>query len=263
MANRGLAPGGWRDTLPFACSNCLARLSENGRLISSRGYCWHHNPTECGIETTGVVVLLNGVRRMRRSLLTLALCCSLSQAALAQEQDHAPWLNAFGRFWGIGYSAGYHAQTNSRLGFHHYSPDHNVVPQPPRGLHANPNLYAGGAHPAAAYYPPSMATNYGPTPAPQPMSTQSQNLVPPPPQSRPVDPPPNWLKQYIKPNGEKSSGEAENVRADELLNDNSPSDRKGVMLAPSPDDSTTGISITPVQPTIQIGGRPVISVLQQ
>ena len=203
---------------------------------------------------------------MRRSLLTLApfslaMCCCFSPAAMAQEQDHAPYLNAFGRFWGIGYSAGYHAQTNSRLGFHHYSPDHNVVPQPPRGLHANANMYGGAANHSMVHYPQSMAAPYyGPTPAPQPMSMQnsipSQNIVPAPP--KPVDPPPNWLKQYIKPNGD-----SEKSGNDDLLNDNSPSDRKGVMLAPSPEDSTTGISITPAQPPIQIGGRPVISVLQQ
>lgn len=197
---------------------------------------------------------------MRRTLMTLALCCSLTQVVAAQEQEHAPWLNAFGRFWGIGYSAGYHAHTNSRLGLHHYSPGHNVVPQPPRGQHANPNLYSGQSHAQLQYGNPMSGAMHGPsmvpTMAPALMIPQnSQNTVPPPP--KPVDPPPNWLKQYMKP------GEVEPSRADDLLNDNSPSDRKGVMLTPSLEDSTTSLSITPAQPPIQIGGRPVISVLQQ
>ncbi len=200
----------------------------------------------------------------RRTLLTLVICCSWSNAGWAQEpQSPAPWLNAFGRFWGIGYSAGYHAQNNSRLGFHHYSPDHNVVPQPPRGLHGNPNLYAGPAvhgygqgsmiHMPMSAPIPSSAPFSNPSSAP---GMQSQNLVPPPP--KPVDPPPNWLKQYIKPDGEPDK-----AGGNELLNENSPSDRRGVMLSPSPDDSTTSITITPAQPTVQIGGRPVISILQQ
>ncbi len=209
---------------------------------------------------------------MRASWLAFVLCCSLPQCLMAQhtvaqEQEHAPLLNAFGRFWGIGYSAGYHARTDSRLGLHHYSPTHNVVPQPPRGLYANPNLYAGGAIPNAMSYAHAMPMNGSinmPTPAPALVSPQNQNIVPAPP--KPVDPPPNWLKQYIKPNGEGDKN-----RSDELLNESSPSDRpndrpsdrRGVMLAPSPEDSTTSLSITPAQPTVQIGGRPVISVLQQ
>lgn len=198
---------------------------------------------------------------MRRTLLTLALCVGMSQTALAQEQDHAPWLNAFGRFWGIGYSAGYHAQTNSRLGLHHYSPGHNVVPEPPRGMHANPNLYVGQANAYSQYGAPQYGGSpfppgQSPTPAPVPASATPQNMVPPP---KPVDPPPNWLKQYMKPNVD-----AEKARQDELLNEASPSDRKGVMLAPSLEDSTTSLSITPAQPApTQIGGRPIISVLQQ
>lgn len=202
---------------------------------------------------------------MRQTLLTLALCCSFSQLASAQQQEHAPWLNAFGRFWGIGYSAGYHAQTNSRLGLNHYSPTHNVIPEPPRGLHANPNLYAGHAGGQIPYGYPQVGPGHSPTPAPTPSAIAPQNVVPAPP--KPVEPPPNWLKQYIKP-----TGDAEKSRAGESLNDVSPSDRKGVMLAPSPEDSTTGLSITPAfppemippsQPPMQIGGRPVISVMQQ
>ena len=202
---------------------------------------------------------------MRRALLTLTLTCSFSQAGWAQDQDRAPMLNAFGRFWGIGYSAGYHARTESRFGVHRYTPEQNVVPQPPRGLAAIPSMHSGHSYGSATSYgsqPAHAPMNNGyagstlsaPTPAPMPAASQSA----PAPATKPVEPPPNWLKQYIKPNGENSKSNAE-----ELLNDNSPSDRKGVMLTPSASDSTTSISITPSQPTVQIGGRPVISVLQQ
>jgi hypothetical protein len=58
-------------------------------------------------------------------------------------------------------------------------------------------------------------------------------------------------------------GDSDASKAEDLLNEQSPSDRKKVMVAPAPVDSTTSLSITPAQPPIQIGGRPVISVLQQ
>lgn len=203
---------------------------------------------------------------MRRALLTFAICCSLYAPSLAQDQDRAPMLNAFGRFWGIGYSAGYHARSESRFGFHRYVADHNVVPEPMRGPYPHPHMTNRPAYgyPSAGVnhgYAPGMS---GPTSAPPLPATQnaSQNLVPAP--TKPVDPPPNWLKQYIKPNSDSPT------TSDDLLpeSDNSPSDRRGVMLMPSPADSTTSLSITPSQitpsqPAVQIGGRPVISVLQQ
>ena len=40
----------------------------------------------------------------------------------ANEAERAPVANAIGRFWGFGYSAGYHARYESRLGWNRYVP---------------------------------------------------------------------------------------------------------------------------------------------
>ncbi len=128
------------------------------------------------------------------------LSCTLltSPSSLnAQEVDRAPWLNSFGRFWGIGWSAGYHANYESRYGFHRYTPTHNVVPSP---FHGNQNMVyganasaMGGANYSSSS--PMSQGNFVPTPAPD-LNTPANGS---PEQAETiVEPPPTWLKQYLK-----------------------------------------------------------------
>ncbi len=79
-----------------------------------------------------------------------------SQDSWDHQQSRAPFANAVGRFFGFGYSAGYHSQAESRFGWHRYVPDQNKVPEPYRGPMANT---AGYIHPGNA--PQTYGAAYG------------------------------------------------------------------------------------------------------
>jgi hypothetical protein len=201
---------------------------------------------------------------MRRCLLTISLIgssfCMLG--SVHGQEERAPMANAVGRFFGFGYSAGYHAQAESRYGFHRYTPTHNVVPQPPRGIYAAPMTPYGQPAYGAAYAQPIMAPAI-PSQMGQPIPMSSAEFVPAPSAqpAKPVEPPPGWLKQFLKDQPPAIP------ESDNLLDEESPSDRRGVSIQSRPEPGSAGLSITAVVPPpphapTQIGRRPVVSILQ-
>ena len=62
------------------------------------------------------------MRVIKLALIIAGLSSSAHTNTVASEPDRAPLANAVGRFWGFGYSAGYHARYESRFGWYRHVP---------------------------------------------------------------------------------------------------------------------------------------------
>ena len=122
---------------------------------------------------------------------------SLTGAAGAQERNW-PAMNAFGRFWGIGWSNGYHAGAYDGR-FQHVKDSH---PGNMYGSNALLYPYQPGYEPqrpitqASQGYAQPFHANIGEAQ----QSTPNQNTPTPVPAipPRPVEPPPTWLRPFLK-----------------------------------------------------------------
>ncbi len=122
-----------------------------------------------------------------------------AQSAMAQEHNH-PVLNSFGRFWGIGWSQGYHSPSaDGRFQFvknnhpaNMYASSALTYPYQP-GYESIPGQYGSmvrteQAWPQTMLMAPQGASHGAPV---------SPAMVPPP-KPKPIEPPPAWLKPYLK-----------------------------------------------------------------
>lgn len=157
----------------------------------------------------------------------------------AQEQEHAPLLNSIGRFFGVGYSAGYHARYDTRLGIKHTPPGQNVVPSP---YHRNAYTIPAASHMPFVHNSVQGAP-IGPN-AKQGATVRSGNTATEPSAEtipavprKPSVPPPSWLRPFLKPDGTTLEPNSNKPDAP------SPSDRRGVKTTPSATGETTGLFI--------------------
>ncbi len=174
----------------------------------------------------------------RLAVLTFGVGLSLTGAAGAQEHN-LPTLNAVGRFWGIGWSNGYHAgATDGR--FQHVKDSH---PAYMYGSNALLFPYQPGYEPQRPYiqssqgYSQSVYLNNGESQAfgsiLQHPSNQLQqgvsNQTPPAPTHvvppKPVEPPPTWLRPFLKDDDKDASELPKPMTREEVeAEDESPSD---------------------------------------
>jgi hypothetical protein len=186
---------------------------------------------------------------MLKKMVVLSIGFGLSLASSASAQQHNyPALNAFGRFWGFGWSDGYHAGAYDGR-YQHVKDSH---PASMYGSNALLYPYQAGYEPQRPYMHASqgysqpaysemgesqafgsilqsapnqvqqgMVSPIGPTPAP---------VVPP----KPVEPPPTWLRPYLKDEA-KADAELPKPKAREEVDteESSPSD----LLKPKADSA--------------------------
>lgn len=149
------------------------------------------------------------------AVLSISVGLSLTSSATAQEHNH-PALNAFGRFWGIGWSNGYHAGAYDGR-FQHVKDSHPasmygsnalLYPYQPGYEPQRPFIQAspGYAQPVYSEFGESQAfgsiLQNSPTHqhhgvhqgAANPMAPTPAPAVPP----KPVEPPPTWLRPFLK-----------------------------------------------------------------
>jgi hypothetical protein len=155
------------------------------------------------------------------AVLTIGVGVSLASSAAAQEHNH-PALNAVGRFWGFGWSNGYHAGAYDGR-FQHVKDNH---PASMYGSNALLYPYQAGYEPARAYMqanqgygqPGYSGSGYAGTGytgagdsqvfgsilqgAPNQPQQSGANRISPTPAAaiptKPVEPPPTWLRPFLK-----------------------------------------------------------------
>ena len=152
-------------------------------------------------------------RLLKLAALSAFSLASFGYCPAAPAGDGAPWLNAVGRFLGVGYSQhGYHSP--------HARPAAVVHNRPAT---AYPSSHLQQIYLPAEYAAPPRQHFYGAMPYAQPRphagaSTQQPTLAPVP--AAPVEPPPKWLEQYLK--DRSTTG---NAMGDSAASPTSPSDR--------------------------------------
>lgn len=183
------------------------------------------------------------MHRGKSAVLWLVAISSAVVNVSADEPARAPLANSFGRFWGIGYSAGYNARSESRFGWHRYVPEHNAVAplDPAQATMFRTNMNAcqptSIVENRAAIEPTASITGLAP-PASQPSQRTSSN------------PTSSWMRQLLKPDASppveslkiqpansfqrddlpSDNSPSGNSPSDNSPGDNSPSDQRGVLL---------------------------------
>ena len=186
------------------------------------------------------------MRRLSRAVLAIASLCSCASMLPAADHDRAPVANAVGRFWGFGYSAGYHARYESRLGWNRYVPDRVASYRSPAspdvrhdfGLPANAMQPTGMAHGIPSPADPSETSSIlegGYPTASQPSLDNSSvtrtdkmpaaALSQPSKSRQPLKSSP-WLRQLLKPEADPPASSAGDLPG----NDSSPSDRDDLLV---------------------------------
>lgn len=184
--------------------------------------------------------------------------------SLAQEHNF-PALNTFGRFFGIGWSHGYHSSTIDGR-FEHHKASHPASMYASSGLlyPYDPNYSAAQVTYGAGHQ--QHYQNYGvmqPTPAPamnpsnvvrqpslsggQSPSTPPASIQPP----KPIEPPPAWLRQYLNDgdaSGQRPSDKpAVETREEVTPKEASPSDKRKAVSEDDDDLLIPQTQLTPMQ----------------
>ncbi len=182
---------------------------------------------------------MNGIMALKRlAALSIGIGVSLTGAAHAQERN-LPALNSFGRFFGIGWSRGYHAGAYDGR-FQHEKASHPasmygsnalLYPYQPGYEPPRPFMQASPALAQPVYSNTVEMQGFGSIlqgPSNQPMPNASTQLMPsqaPAIPAKPIEPPPTWLRPFLKeeanqPVEQSKSSPREDVPAEET----SPSD---------------------------------------
>lgn len=176
---------------------------------------------------------------MLKRLAALSIGVGLTLTGSAEAQEHnLPALNAFGRFWGMGWSNGYHAGAYDGR-FQHIKDSH---PASMYGSNALLYPYHPGYEPHRPFMQPSpthlqpvYSTNgdtqafgsilHQPTNAAPNGFNQSAPVAAPPVPPKPVEPPPTWLRPFLKDDAKSNVEELKPEKAEEIqAEEASPSD---------------------------------------
>ena len=166
-----------------------------------------------------------------KSLVALSIGVGLSLTGSAGAQEHNfPAMNSFGRFFGIGWSHGYHAgnldgrfqAVKDRHPANTYGSNALLYPDQPgyepqranssfNPGYAQPSHNIGGDSQPLSSIPQSFSGQSTPTPAPP---------IPP----KPVAPPPTWLRPFLKEAAAIPDAESKGTREEVEAAEASPSD---------------------------------------
>ena len=166
-----------------------------------------------------------------KSLVALSIGVGLSLTGSAGAQEHNfPAMNSFGRFFGIGWSRGYHAgnldgrfqavkdrHPANTYGSHALLYPYQPAYEPQRAYasfnqgYAQPSRNIGGDSQPLHSIPQSVSSQANPTPAPP---------IPP----KPLDPPPTWLRPFLKEDVATPEFGSKGTREDMEATEASPSD---------------------------------------
>jgi hypothetical protein len=167
-------------------------------------------------------ILWEGIQvRFLRLLSTVWIGLLATQCSLAQEHNF-PTLNTVGRFFGVGWSHGYHSKTiDGRYEIHKQNHPANMYPSRALQYPYDPNYAAAQVNYAPAHQPCA----YGQVPSGLQPGMNSSNVVRQPsgktpvpnaPQvpavpPKPIEPPPAWLRPYLNEDGKR--GELQNEQS--------------------------------------------------
>ena len=191
------------------------------------------------------------MHRLSRAISAIALLCSFAPTLPAADHDRAPIANAVGRFWGFGYSAGYHARYESRLGWNRYVPDrvasnrysagpavrHDIILPSDVTVHAmQPTSPAQGSHSRADRSETSSILEGGYATAREPGSSNTSvartgkmpaaALSQPSKSRQPLEKSSPWLRQLLQPEADPPASSNSVPPGD----DSSPSDRDDLLV---------------------------------
>ncbi len=159
---------------------------------------------------------------LRSVILGLAFGLNATTSLFAQQHFNLPTMNALGRVFGIGWNAGYHSGPYDGR-FQFIKDAHPASNYASQGLlyPYHPSYTAAQlGHQPVLYSQPTLAT-----PLPASQSTinvqgksqsilQNSEVVPAP---KPVDPPPSWLRPYLKDESKAQDSAGETDEAVELM----------------------------------------------
>lgn len=178
---------------------------------------------------------------MLKKLLVLSFGVGLSLTSSAGAQEHnLPALNAFGRFWGIGWSNGYHSGAYDGR-FQHVKESHPAAmygsnallyPYQPGYEPQRPSIQASQGYSQPVYSNVGESQMFGSilqqpsNQMPQGYSGQAAPTPPPVVPPKPVEPPPTWLRPFLKDDAKEGAELPKPKSREELeAEESSPSDQ--------------------------------------